>query len=290
MLLGAAGRIPGDWRNITPKALQDASTDGFTSVNIIVDNPYEIESSDIMDLKSMFSDAGMVIGQTNGQYGGTLISADEQERRAAIEFASKMCHITHQLEAPNTYLRPGSINPQGPWLPHPENRSPIVFDRIVDSARRICRTAQDMGVNVAVEGGAVSPLFSARRVRDFIDAVGSRTLGFNQDPVNFVSSLEDAYEMQRFLGEFFDILGEVTLGAHVKDFQVVDQLMVRFEETDIGNGLLDHEMFLRGMQRVCPEAHILIEHLPSKGFASAANEYRQIASRAGIVWNEVQKR
>ena len=80
----------------------------------------------------------------------------------------------------------------------------------------------------------MSPLYSARVVRSFIDAVGSKALGFNQDPVNFVASLDDAYDMKRFLGEFFDLLGDVTLGAHAKDIRIVDQLLVHFEETDIG--------------------------------------------------------
>ena len=196
-----------------------------------------------------------------------------------------MCALTAQLGAPNTYLRPGSLNPKGPWLPHPGNRSDEVFDRLVDSARKMCRAAEDEGVMVAVEGGAVSPLYSARRVRDFIEAVGSAALGFNQDPVNFVGGLEDAYDMPRFLGEFFDLLGDRTLGAHAKDFTVMDQLMVRFEEAEIGSGMLDHVIFLQGMQRVCPTGHVLIEHLPPERYAAAAVKYRKYASIAGIEWD-----
>ena len=160
-----------------------------------------------------------------------------------------------------------------------------MFDRLVDSARRVCRTAQDEGVMVAVEGGAVSPLYSARRVRDFIEAVGSPALGFNQDPVNFIGCLEDAYDTTRLLAEFFDLTGEFTLGAHAKDFTVMDQLMVRFEEAEIGSGMLDHVAFLQGMQRVCPEGHVLIEHLPPERYADAAVEYRKYASLAGIEWD-----
>ena len=226
-----------------------------------------------------------MIGQTNGAYGGGLVSPDQSEREAAIEFTRRMCALTAQLGAPNTYLRPGSLNPKGPWLPHPGNRTDEVFDRLVDSARKMCRAAEDEGVMVAVEGGAVSPLYSARRVRDFIEAVGSDALGFNQDPVNFVGGLEDAYDMPRFLGEFFDLIGDRTLGAHAKDFTVMDQLMVRFEEAEIGSGMLDHLIFLQGMQRVCPTGHVLIEHLPPERYAAAADKYREYASIAGIEWD-----
>ncbi len=285
MLLGAAGRIPNDWQDITLGLLKVVADEGFTVLNIVVRDPTVVFDEDLDRLKSMFAETGLLIGQTNGAYGGALVSSDEWERRDAIEFMKEMCRLTRRLGAPNTYLRPGSINSLGPWFPHRDNRTLKVFDRLVDSAQRVCRTAEEEGVTVAVEGGAVSPLYSARRVCDFISAVGSPALAFNQDPVNFIGNLEDAYDMPRFLGEFFDLLGHVTVGAHAKDFRVVDQLMVQFEETDIGTGLLDHEMFLRGMQRVCPEGHVLIEHLPTDHYADAAVEYEKIALRAGIKWD-----
>ena len=285
MLLGAAGRIPGDWRNITSELLTEAAGEGFGALNIVAQDPISMTTQDAARLKAMFEEAGIVIGQTNGAYGGGLVSPDHGEREAAIDFTRRMCTLTAQLGAPNTYLRPGSLNPKGPWLPHPGNRTDEVFDRLVDSARKMCRAAEDEGVMVAVEGGAVSPLYSARRVRDFIEAVGSDALGFNQDPVNFVGGLEDAYDMPRFLGEFFSLLEDRTLGAHAKDFTVMDQLMVRFEEADIGSGMLDHVIFLQGMERVCPTGHVLIEHLPPERYAAAAAEYRKYASMAGIEWD-----
>lgn len=288
MLLGAAGRIRADWLSISAGELAAAENEGFSVLSVTVSDPARVRDADIGRVKRSFEQAGLEIGQTNGRYGGALVSPNESERAAAIKFAKRMCNLTRRLGAPNTYLRPGSLNPNGAWLPHPENRSPEVFDRLVDSAKQICGVAENEGVKVAVEGGVVSPLYSAQRVRDFIDAVGSRALGFNQDPVNFVASLDDAYDMGRFLGRFFDLLGDVTLGAHAKDFRVVDQLLVGFEEADIGSGLTDHETFLRGMQRVCPRGHVLIEHLPPEKFAGAIKQFKVFSDRAGIAWDKAR--
>ena len=286
MLLGAAGRIPGGLHAITEDELQVVAGEGFAVLSVIVVDPSEVTDEDAGRVREWYAAAGLQIGQTNGRYGGGLVSPDQEERSAAVEFVKRMCALTARLGAPNTYLRPGSLNPRGAWLPHPENRSPQVFDRLVDSARRVCRTAQDEGVRVAVEGGVVSPLYSAGRVREFIDAVGSPALGFNQDPVNFVASLDDAYDMDRFLAPFFDILGDVTLGAHAKNFRVEEKLLVHFEEEDIGSGMMDHELFMTEMQRVCPDGHVLIEHLPPEKFAAAIGEFRVFSDRAGIVWDE----
>ena len=182
MLLGAAGRIPGDWRNITPELLAEVADEGFGALNIVVQDPLSMALQDVARLRAMFEEAGVLVDQTNGAYGGGLVSPDHGEREATIEFARRMCGLTAQLGSPNTYLRPGSLNPNGPWQPHPGNRSDEVFDRLVDSAREFCRAAEEEGVMVAVEGGAVSPLYSARRVRDFIEAVGSSRAGLQPGP------------------------------------------------------------------------------------------------------------
>ena len=115
-----------------------------------------------------------------------------------------MCDLTARLGAPNTYLRPGSLNPAGAWTPHPANRSDAVFDRLVASTREVCQAAEAVGAKVAVEAGVVSPLYSPTRTRDFIVAVGSPALGFNQDPVNLVGSLDDAYDSTRLVNESFE--------------------------------------------------------------------------------------
>ena len=233
MYLGAAGMVTLDCLKYTPEILKKVSEIGFTVHNVLVLNPEIISKSDILKIKQSFAKSGLKIGQTNGRYGGELVSEDESERKRAIKFVKKMCNLTSKLGAPNTYLRPGSLNQSGAWLPHPENHSDKTFDRLVDSTKQICLVAQKEGVKISVEGGTVSPLHSAKKVKDFIDAVGSKTLGFNFDPVNFISSLEEAYDTKKFMSVFFELLEDNILGAHMKDFKIIESLLLNFEETEI---------------------------------------------------------
>lgn len=288
MLLGGAGFYSGDWLSITGPAARKAAEIGLAVLNLRVSDPENARDADIVRVKRIFADNGLVIGQTNGNYGGGLVSEDEAERTRAIKFVKRMCNLTRRLGAPNTYLRPGSLNPRGAWLPHTENRSPRVFDRLVDSTRQICAVAEREGVMLAVEGGVVSPLYSARRVRDFMDAVRSKALGFNQDPVNFIGGLEEAYDTTRLVNEFFDLLGPATVGAHLKDFRVVEALLPRFEEEEIGKGLFDHVTFLKRMQAACPNGHVLIEHIPQEKFSAALSAVMMYSQTAGIVWDNPQ--
>lgn len=288
MLLGVAGLVKGDCRSIDGPTLDRAAELGFRTVQIRVSDPLEVTDKDVTRLKSLYADHGFPMSQTVGQYGGGLVSEDETERATTIKFVKRMINLTARLGSPNTYFRPGSMNPGGPWLPHPKNRSPEVFDRLVDSAKQICSVADNEGIKMAIEGGVVCPLYSAQRVRDFIDAVGSKSLCFNMDPVNFVGSIEQAYDTTSLLNDFYDLLPDRIIGAHAKDFTLVEALLPKFEEEIIGQpgAMLDEETFLTGMQRVCPKGHVLIEHLPDDKVPMAAEGLRAAAQRAGIKWDE----
>ena len=286
MLLGAADYFTGDWRALPRDVLGRVAALGFRTMNLRVDDPLAATDQDVARTRALFADHGLVLGQTVGQYGGGLVSADAAERAAVIEFVMRMCDLTSRLGSPNTYLRPGSLNPAGAWTPHPDNRSEVVFGRLVDSTRRICVAAEGGGVQVAVEAGVVSPLHSPARVKAFIDAVGSPALGFNQDPVNLVGSLEVAWDTTRLVEECFDVLGSHTIGAHAKDVRIVDGLFPGFEEAEIGHGLLDHATMLRRMQEVAPDAHVLIEHLPQDRFPAAVVALTAFAAQAGVTWDQ----
>ncbi len=287
MHLGIAGYGPSEIKKLDGATVRKVKELGFTVLAVRIADPVSVNDRDIARTKSLFADAGLLIGQTNGNYGGGLCSANDNERSAAVKFLKRMVNITKKLGGPNTYFRPGSLNKNGAWLPHRENRSPAVFDRLVDSARQVCSVAENEGVMLAVEGGVVCPLYSPERVKDFLDAVGSKMIGLNMDPVNFVGCIEDAYNTTALLDRFYTLLGGRIVGAHAKDFKLIDALLPHFEEEVIGapEAMLDEVAFLKGMQKACPSAHVLVEHYPDDKVPAAAAGLRKFAEKAGVRWD-----
>ncbi len=287
MYLGVAGYGECEIRKIDGATVKKMKELGFSSSNIRVSDPQAVLDRDITRVKTMFADAGLLVGQTNGNYGGGLCSADENERASAVKFLKRMVNLTKRLGAPNTYFRPGSMNKKGAWFPHPENRSHAVFDRLVDSARQVCKVAENEGAMIAVEGGVVCPLYSPERVKDFFDAVGSRMIGLNMDPVNFVGNIEDAYDTISLLNRFYRLQEGRIVGAHAKDFRLVDALLPHFEEEVIGApaAMLDEVAFLKGMQKACPKGHVLVEHYTVEKMPVAVEGLRRFAQKAGIIWD-----
>ena len=271
---------------MTDEAAGKAAADGFSVINTPVAAVTDVSDAEVARYRGLLAEHGLRPGQVNGRYGGGLVSGDPQVREAAVEFVSHVCGLAARVGAPDVYFRPGSMNPRGAWLPHPQNRDGAVFDRLVDSALQVCRVAEQEGVRLAVEGGVVSPLYSPRRLRDFFDAVGSPALGYNQDPVNLIGSIELAYDTGALIEECFGLLGQVTVGAHLKDFTLVEALLPRFEEADIGHGMLDHAALLRGMREHCPDGHLLIEHIPDHRFPAARSAILRLAEEAGVTWSD----
>lgn len=287
MLLGVAGLVPGDWKSIDGVVLDNVAKHGFKTVQIRVNDPQSMKDKDVKRLKSMFYGRGFSMPQTVGNYGGKLIAENETDRKNGIKFVKRMVNLTARLGSPNTYLRPGSLNPKGGWMPHPKNHSDEVFDRLIDSTKQICDVAENEGIMIAVEGGTVCPVDSPQRMKDLIDAVGSKNLGLNMDPVNFVGSLDIAYDTTSLINEFYELIPDRIFGCHAKDFTVVDTLLPHFEESIIGQpeSLLDNEAMLLGLQKVNPKAHVLVEHLPDDKIPVAAAGIRKIADRIGIQWD-----
>jgi sugar phosphate isomerase/epimerase len=84
--------------------------------------------------------------------------------------------------------------------------------------------------------------------------------------------------------ELFDLLGPVTVAAHVKDCRLGDALVVHIEEVVPGDGTLDLGLFLRRFAACCPGGYVLIEHLPDEKVPAARMAVCRAAEQAGLTW------
>jgi sugar phosphate isomerase/epimerase len=278
--LGVAGLLP-TWEKIDLAAAQRIRQAGFCGASIFFDRPLKAEPAAVRRLKETLEIAGVDAAQANGWY-ECLVNPDEALRQAGIQGIQALVRLGRQLATPSVYVRPGSLNPRGHWYPHPENHTPRTFDRLVDSLRQACAVAQAEGMLLVVEGHVLSPLDSAQRIRDLLDAVGSPALKFNIDPVNFIGCVADVYDTRGVLNELFDLLGQDIAAAHLKDLALEDELVLHIAEVTPGSGTLDYDLFLTRLQQTCPDVYCLIEHLPDDQVPQARQAVCATAERLGI--------
>ena len=168
MLLGVAGFVRGDWLNVTAQEVQTVADHGFVSALLTISDPSLGDDGDTDKIKSLYADHGLLMPMTRGAYGGGLCSDDDATREWTVRFLEDTVRRSAKMTCPTTYFRPGSLNPNGAWLPHPKNRSQATFDRLVESAKRACAVAESEGVKLVVEAGVVCPLYTPQRVRGIL--------------------------------------------------------------------------------------------------------------------------
>ena len=277
--------MPRDLRDVTDATTARIREIGFTGAACRYYEPLAATRADVTRLRRVMAAGGVEPCQAVAQH-PDLVSPDPRQRALGIEAMRHMCRVTRWLGAGNLYLRPGSVNPNGSWYPHPDNSRPETFATLVDSVKKVCAAAENEGVMLAVEGHVLSILDTPERIKDLIDAVGSPALGFNADPVNFVGSLADAYDTTAMVNRLFDALGEYTICGHAKDFVVQDRLVLHIEEAVIGEGLLDQAAYLRQFEEACPGGYVQIEHLPEEKIPQARRSLYNTGVQAGIRWRE----
>jgi len=281
--LGVAGMMPRDMRQVTADGARRIRAAGFTGVSCYFTDPLATEEREVRAAAGVLRAAEVVPAQANAQYEG-LCKAEPERRQLGVRQAVAAVRCAAWLGADTLYLRPGSLNERGHWTPHPENGSPATLDRLVDSLRQIARAAEGEGVTLALEGHTISGLDTPERVRDVIDAVDSGALGFNADPVNFISGVADAYHSGALLDRMFAALGDRTVAGHAKDMRLEDRLVVHVTECVPGEGLLDQAAFVRLFAAACPGRWLLIEHLPDEKIPAAKQALDAAAAAAGVQW------
>jgi len=284
MKSGVVGFMPQQPSEITPEIAARVRANGFTGVTVHVPDPLNARREDFERAGVILRDAGITVAQANSRY-EILVHPDEERRAIGIKGLQSACQVASWLKAGTVYVRPGSLNLKGPWTPHPENTSLRTLMRLVDSLQQAAKAAEDVGIPLAIEGGAVSPLDTPERVRDVIEATGSPAVRFNADPVNFVRSLDEVYNTTSLVNHLFDLCGRYVVCAHAKDLNYESSLTVRMHECLLGEGLCDQVTYLRRFEEVCPEGFMMIEHLPDDKIPAAKVNLDRFARQAGLDWH-----
>jgi sugar phosphate isomerase/epimerase len=283
MKLGVAGLL-GDG---SPEAVRRVRDMGFAAASWhLPDLALARDRERLLRVREAAEAEGMELFQLLPPQYPSLVHPDPGVRAAGVEALMAVLRAAVLLGAGNVYVRPGSLNPAGPWTPHPENHRPATRDRLVESLKALVPFAEETGVPLALEGHVVSPLDTPAVVREVLERAGSPLLCFNADPVNMVRTLDQAYDSTPLLNELFDLLGDRIVAAHAKDVTVADRLVVHIDECVPGQGYLDHETFLRRFAACCPDGVVLIEHLPADRLPEARRALLEFASRAGLSFSE----
>jgi len=284
MRLGVVDMLPKDFRTCTPAQIQAITALGFTGFGCHLDGAlaFEITAADCAAFKALYSAAGLELAQFSLTYAECLFSADLSVREHVTKKIARGIALADQLGAQALLIRPGSLNPAGPWTPARENHHPESLERLIDTLRPIAARAEEAGVLLVVETHATSIMDSPELCRMVVEAVGTPSLRLTMDVVNHFQTLRQVYDSGARIDHIFEIIGDIAPVAHIKDIIVQPKHVLHLDEAVPGEGVLDIGRLLRRFQALYPHGYGLIEHLPIDQVPLANANVRRIAAECGV--------
>ena len=284
MRLGIVGMLPGDFWTFTKEqmqAIRDLKFTGF-GFHLNGDEVFNITAQNCTTYRQFMAEEALDLAQFAITYNECLFHPDKAERVAAMEKINRGTEIAAQLGAQAFLLRPGGMNPAGPWTPHRNNHLPENTSRLIDTLKPIARKAELEGVLLAMETHVVSIMDPPEKCREIVESVGSDNLRLIMDAVNHFQSLKQVYNSTDFLNRSFDSIGPLAPLAHIKDLKISNGLVLHIDQEVPGEGELDLALMLKRFDTLHPNGYGLIEHLSLPQIPLANANIRRIASENGI--------
>jgi sugar phosphate isomerase/epimerase len=284
MRLGVVDMLPKDFRTCTPADLSAITALGFTGFGCHLDGglAFEITAADCAAFKALYTAAGLELAQFSLAYTECLFAPESAVRAALTEKIGRGIALARQLGAQALLIRPGSLNPAGPWTPARENHRPESLERLIDTLRPIAAQAEAAGVLLVMETHATSIMDSPEVCRAVIEAVGVPKLRLTMDVVNHFQTLRQVYGSGERIDHIFDTIGDIAPVAHIKDIIVQPKHVLHIDETVPGEGELDIGRLLRRFHALYPHGYGLIEHLSIDKVPLANMNVRRIAAECGV--------
>ncbi|MBN1293611.1 MAG: sugar phosphate isomerase/epimerase [Candidatus Latescibacteria bacterium] len=247
----------------------------------------EPSAADIDHAKHVLEDAGLIPGPYG--IGASAIRPDKAEEREHKRQIIQALKIAGKLECTALRYSVGSLHPKDIWMCHPENHTQKALDMLIENTKELVPVAEDSGVMLCPETTLWTIVNSIQRMKEFVDRLDSPYVKIVVDPVNHMT-YDRVYESGRFVRCAVATLGDRIGEFHVKDVMVQEKHLVsHIDETQMGNGLLDHEALIRVSTQLEPWKTFSLEHIGDRNLLKPAYDHIQgIADRIGHKWTNPQ--
>jgi sugar phosphate isomerase/epimerase len=284
MRLGVVGMLPGDFRTFTKAQMDAIRALQFTGFGFHFsgDAVFDVAADDCRKFNQFMAGEGLDLVQFAITYNECLFHPDSTVRERVIQKINRGAEIARQINAQAYLIRPGSLNPDGPWTSHRDNYLPENLPRLIETLKPIAKKAEHVGVTIIMETHAVSIMDTPETCKAVVDAVGSDNLRIVMDFVNHFQTLRQVYNSAERLDHIFDVMGLIAPVAHIKDIKVTNGLTLHLDEEVPGEGELDLARALKRFDMLYPDGYGLIEHLPLSKIPLANENVRRIAAENGV--------
>jgi len=283
MRLGMSGCfLPADMNDFTAEMCRRVRGAGFSGVfTRFKDNdPVATTRADASRLKSLLADQNVRLFQATG-YWQNLVTQNETVRLQSVHVVQRALRLAGWMGARGIDTGPGSMSPDGPWFPHPENWTAKAEAQLVLSLRECAKAAEDNGVFLSLESHQLVTPRSPEIALRILDAVDSPWVRCDYDSANWID-LPSIYDTTSAIDAHFDLLGRHIVSAHAKDIWVENRLAVHLQDGCPGKGTMDFRTLFKRLEALDPDYPAIAEGNSTDELPAVGRLFHETATALGI--------
>lgn len=274
--------LPDDMRDLSSEMCQRVRSLGFSGIftRFRANDPHTTLQATAQQVRDLLAGEGVRLYQTTG-YWQNLVTSDESQRRESVKTVQAALRLAGWLGARGIDTGPGSMNPDGPWFPHPDNWKPEAKAQLIRSLKECAAAAEDAGVYLSIESHQLVTLATPEIAKEVLDAVGSPWVRCDYDSANWIT-LYEVYDTGKALDHHFDLLGGHIVSAHAKDIWPENRLAVHLQDGCPGKGNMDFRTLFRRMEALSPEYPVISEGNSTAELPEVSRLFHDTARELGI--------
>jgi sugar phosphate isomerase/epimerase len=267
---------------VTPEMCRRVRQLGFSGIftRFRANDPHTTPAADAHRLRQLLADEGVRLFQVTG-YWQNLVTPDESARAEAVRTLQAALRLAGEMGARGIDTGPGSMNPDGPWFPHPYNWTPPARTQLVKSLRECAKAAEDNQVFLSLEGHQLVTLESAEVTAEILDEVGSPWVRSDFDSAIWMTR-ETVFDTGAALDRMFDALGDHIVSCHAKDIWIENRLCLHLQDGCPGKGTMDFRTLFRRMEQLNPDYPVIVEGAGTEDLPGVSELFHGIGRELGI--------
>jgi sugar phosphate isomerase/epimerase len=274
--------LPADMDEITPEMCQRVRELGFSGIftRFRANDPHTTPRHKAQRLRDLLAGENVRLYQATG-YWQNMVTPDETARQETVRTVQAALRLAGWMGARGIDTGPGSMNPDGPWYPHPYNYTPQAKEQLIKTLKECAPAAEEAGVYLSLECHQLVTLKTPEIAREVLDAVNSPWVRCDYDSANWIT-LEDIYDTGRALNHHFDTVGQYMVSCHAKDIWIENRLTLHLEDGCPGKGLMDFKTLFRRMEALSPDYPVISEGNSTAELPQVARLFHDTAAELGI--------
>ncbi len=274
--------LPEDMNDLSPAMCRRARDLGFSGIftRFRANDPHTTPRAQAQRVRDLLAGEGLRLFQVTG-YWQNLVTPDETARAESVRTLQAALRLAGWLGARGIDTGPGSMHPQGPWFPHPDNWTPTARRQLVKSLKEAAPAAADAGVFLSLESHQLVTLQTPEITKAILDEVDSPWVRCDYDSANWIT-LETVFDTAAALNHHFDLLGEYMVSCHAKDIWIENKLALHLQDGCPGKGLMDFRTLFRRMEALNPDYPVIAEGNSTAELPAVSALFHRIAQELNI--------